>query len=261
MIKWIVIGVILILIFESNRVISAKKFIVDVQPYFSFLMEKDYTFLLSVKYKENLDVEKLFGQRVRNGLVAIVAVFLIMLSQMSFIYFLLSIGVGFLIFKLPYLKLKSFYRANLYNINLMLPYYLKSLEILIQHYTVPVALAKSVESAPEVFKDGLKKLVIKIEGGDSTIEPYMDFAREYPVRDSMRMMRLLYRLSLGSQENKHEQIVMFSKTISSLQNKSREQKYKDRLDKMEKKTMLMLAGTGGGIILLLLVSMFMMMNI
>ena len=37
----------------------------------------------------------------------------------------------------------------------------------------------------------------------------MAFARRYPVRDSMRMMRLLYRLSLGSQERKQEQLIVF----------------------------------------------------
>ena len=88
----------------------------------------------------------------------------------------------------------------------------------------------------------------------------MDFAKEYPVRDSMRMMRLLYRLGLGSQENKQEQLVMFAKNVSTLQNKAREQKYKERLEKMENMTMQMLMGTGGGILLLLLFSMLQMMN-
>jgi len=88
----------------------------------------------------------------------------------------------------------------------------------------------------------------------------MDFAKEYPVRDSMRMMRLLYRLGLGSQENKQEQLILFSRTVSTLQNKSREQKYKNRLDKMESKTMMMLFTTGGGILLLMLMSMLTMLN-
>ena len=88
----------------------------------------------------------------------------------------------------------------------------------------------------------------------------MDFAKEYPVRDSMRMMRLLYRLGLGSQENKQEQLILFSRTVSTLQNKAREQKYKERLDKMEQKTMMMLMTTGGGILLLLLYAMMSMMN-
>ena len=60
----------------------------------------------------------------------------------------------------------------------MLPYYLKSLEILIQHYTVPVALRKSIAVAPDIFKSGLEKLVSKIEAGDSSVDPSMDFAKE-----------------------------------------------------------------------------------
>ena len=88
----------------------------------------------------------------------------------------------------------------------------------------------------------------------------MDFAKEYPVRDSMRMMRLLYRLGLGEQEKKHEQLISFSKSVSSLQAKAREEKYKARLDKMEKETMKMLVCTGGCSLVLLLISIFSMMS-
>ena len=141
------------------------------------------------------------------------------------------------------------------------PYYLKSIEVLVQHYTVPVALAKSVDDAPDMFKPGLKVLLERIESGDSSIDPYMEFAKTYPVRDSMRMMRLLYRLGLGIQENKQEQLLLLSKTVSSLQNKSREQKYKERLEKMQNKTMIMLGVTGVGVAILLIVAMLQMMNV
>jgi hypothetical protein len=144
---------------------------------------------------------------------------------------------------------------------MQLPYYLKSLEILIQHYTVPVALHRSIETAPEIFKPGLKRMMAKIEAGDSSVDPYMDFAKEYPVRDSMRMMRLLYRLGLGSQVNKQEQLMTFSKSVSSLQSKSRDLKYQERLDKMEKRTMSMLMVTGGGILFLLLTVMSMLFTL
>jgi len=82
----------------------------------------------------------------------------------------------------------------------------------------------------------------------------MDFAKEYPVRDSMRMMRLLYRLGLGSQERKQEQLLQFSRSISSLQQKARETRYKNRLEKMESKTMIMLVSTGVGVMVLLVIS-------
>ena len=262
-ILFIFVGIIIIGIFEVNNHFSSGKFINDVQPYFRFLMEDDYKFLLNVRYGDSYDetlVEPFFSKRIRNGLIIIVLMFFIFIQKMSFLYVVLSVIAGFIVFKLPYIQLKNYYRTNLHKINLMLPYYLKSLEILAQHYTIPVALAKSIESAPEIFKPGLQRLVDKIDSGDSSVQPYMDFANEYPVRDSMRMMRLLYRLGLGSQENKQEQLLTFSRTISSLQNKAREQKYQERLDRMEKKTMIMLFGTGGGILVFLLLSMMQMMS-
>lgn len=259
---FIIIAVILIIIMEANRLLDTKKFVSDVEPYFRFLMEKDYEFYLNVRYQsDDIDVEKLYSTRVRNGLIASVAMIFIFFTQLNFLYIAIAIIVGFLIFKMPYMQLKSYYKAHLHEMDAMLPYYLKSIEILVQHYTVPVALARSIETAPGIFKSGLKKLVAKVEAGDQSVDPYMDFAKEYPVRDSMRMMRLLYRLSLGSQENKQEQLTLFSKNVSALQNKAREQKYQQRLDKMENKTMTMLMCTGGGILALLLFAMMQLMNI
>lgn len=257
----LLVAIILIFMLEYTRHIDTKKFIGDVEPYFKFLMEDDYKFLLSVKYGDDLDVNKLFSGRVRNGLATILVLMLVFLSSnFTFINALLAVIIGFLVFKMPYFQLQNYYKANLSRIDQMLPYYLKSLEILIQHYTVPVALRKSIDSAPDIFKTGLNVLVSKIEEGDASVDPYMDFAKEYPVRDSMRMMRLLYRLGLGSQENKQEQLILFSRNVSSLQNKAREQKYKNRLDNMENRTMVMLFTTGGGILLLLLIAMMSMMN-
>ena len=263
-VMFLIIALILFVIFESNHIIDTKKFIKDTEPYFHVLMEDDYEFLLNVRYNGDYDLEKAFSDRVRTAMVALVVVFIYFLNKINginfFVYMLLAIIVAFLAFKLPYTKLKKYYKANLHHINLMLPYYLKSLEILIQHYTVPVALGKSIETAPEIFRPGLKRLISKIDAGDFSVDPYMDFAKEYQVRDSMRMMRLLYRLGLGSQENKQEQLMMFSRTVSSLQNKSREQKYQNRLEKMENKTMMMLGATGGGILMFMLLSMMMMMQ-
>ena len=259
--EFILIAIIILFILEYTKRIDTKKFIGETEPYFKFLMEDDYKFLLSVKYGSDVDVNKMFGTRVRNGILTIIVlVFVFLLSNFSFMNLLISFIIGYLVFKMPYTQLQKYYRANLNKIDQMLPYYLKSLEILIQHYTVPVALRKSIDTAPEIFKSGLITLVDKIEAGISTVDPYMDFAKEYPVRDSMRMMRLLYRLGLGSQENKQEQLLLFSRTFSTLQNKAREQKYKERLDKMESKTMAMLTTTGIGILLLLLYSMMQMMN-
>lgn len=262
-ILFIIIGIIMVGLLEVNHYFSGNKFINEVKPAFDFLLEDDYEFLVKVKYGDvtKEDINNLFSQRIRNAVIIFIVMLFIFITRLSYIYVIAALLIAFLVFKLPYINLKNYYKANLNKINLLLPYYLKSLEILCQHYTIPVALAKSVDTAPEIFKDGLKRLIAKIDAGDASVQPYMDFAHEYPVRDSMRMMRLLYRLSLGSQENKHEQLLTFSRTISALQNKAREQKYKERLEKMENKTMIMLFGTGGSILAFLMISMMMMMNI
>ena len=259
---FIIVVVIVFGLLIYNKLIQPSAFINDAQPLLKGLIEKDYEFLLKLKYGVDVDVEEKFNERIRSGLIGMVVAFglIMLLYDMSFLFLLLSFVVGVVFFKMQYSNLRSFYKANLHKINLLLPYYLKSLEILVQHYTVPVALSRSIETAPEVFRPGLRTLVSKIEAGDMTVDPYMDFAKEYPVRDSMRMMRLLYRLSLGSQEKKHEQLMMFSRTVSNLQNKAREQKYAERLGKMEQKTMIMLFATGGGVMALMLLSMMMMMN-
>ena len=255
----IIIGAILLFVLLYNQTIDGQKFIRDNEKYFQMLKEDDYEFLVYAKYGESVDVNTLFNKRITYGFVTIVIFLFIFLTDLNLINIILSIVVGFVVFKMPYNSLRSFYKQHLHDIDVMLPYYLKGLEILVQHYTVPVALGKSIEDAPDIFKPGLRTLISRIDAGDSSIDPYMEFANTYPVRDSMRMMRLLYRLGIGSQEKKQERVLMFSRTVSNLQNKARETKYKERLNHMEGQTMYMLVATGGGVMVLILVSMMFMM--
>lgn len=256
----LIVSAIIVFVLIYNNTIDKKKFIADNEKYFEIIREDDYTFLVYAKYGEEVDADQLFRKRVMYAFVAGVAFLFLFLNQLSLINVVFCILIGALVFKMPYMQLKQFYKAHLHDIDVMLPYYLKSLEILIQHYTVPVALGKSIDDAPDIFKPGLRKLIERINAGDSSIDPYMEFANTYPVRDSMRMMRLLYRLGLGSQERKQERLMMFSRTVSNLQNKARETKYKERLGHMENQTMLMLVVTGVGTMLIILISMMMMFN-
>ena len=258
---FVAIAVIIFAMLIVNKRLDHKKFVQELTPYFEFLKEKDYEFLLKLKYGDDIDSTKMFNKRIKNAGIAFgVAFIVIFISNFGYIYLLLSVIIGFLVFKSDYMNLNNFKKAHMHKIDLLLPYYLKSLEILAQHYTIPVALRKSIDAAPDVFKKGLEHLCDRIEAGDSSVDPYMEFAREYPVRDSMRMMRLLYRLGIGSQENKQEQLLMFSRTISSLQNKAREQKYKERLEGMEKRTLIMLVCTGGGVMAIMMIAMMGMMT-
>ena len=252
------VGIIIFFVFSYIGTFNVNTFIDDNKALFEKLREDDYNFLLIAKYGEQVDCNAKFNQRVKTSLVVFLIGMFFAITSVSNVNFAVKLVIvlliTYLIYKDDYNRVKNYYKVHLHDINLKLPYYLKSLEILIQHYTVPVALTKSLEEAPEMFKPGLRDLVAAIDSGDSSIDPYMAFARRYPVRDSMRMMRLLYRLGLGSQERKQEQLIVFSRTISNLQSKSRETKYKERLDKMEKKTMTMLTATGAGVMVILLLS-------
>lgn len=256
-----ILGIVIFFLLNYSGRINTRRFIDDNQDIFLKLKEDDYDFYVQAKYGDQVDPNVLFGTRIRNGLIVIAVLLFFFLTSLDYVKIVFSILLGFFIFKLDYINIKNYYRKHLHDINLMLPYYLKNLEILIQHYTVPVAIGRSIDDAPAIFKDGLKDLINSINSGDSSIEPYMEFAKQYPVRDSMRMMRLLYRLGLGRQERKQEQLLAFSKTISNLQQKSRETKYKERLEKMEKKTMSMLITTGVGVMVLLVLSLLMMFSI
>ncbi|MDD4298673.1 MAG: hypothetical protein PHS98_03480 [Bacilli bacterium] len=258
--EMILIGIIAIAVLEYHKKINTNRFINDNVQYFQILKEDDYDFLVKAKYGDTVDPEVLFTSRVKNAGLIVIVMVCFFLYDLTFINLLLSFVIGYLFFKMQYNSLKSYYKKHLHHINLMLPYFLKTMEILAQHYTIPVALSRSITSAPDIFKPGLRELVDKINAGDATVEPYMIFARQYPVSDSVRMMRLLYRLGLGGQEEKHEQLIMFARGVSSLQNKAREQKYKDRLKVMENKTMIMLGVTGAGVMALLLLSVLTMMQ-
>ncbi len=256
----IVIGIIIFFVMNYTGRINVNKLLLDNEMYFRKLKEEDWDFLVRAKYGDGVSPDILFMKRIRNWFfVSLIALFF-MINDLSLVKVLLAIAIGFGMFKLTHMEMKSHYKRHLHQIDSMLPYYLKGLEILIQHYTVPVAIGKSMNDAPPIFKDGLQQMINRINSGDDTIEPYMEFARTYPVRDSMRMMRLLYRLSLGRQERKQEQLMAFSRTISSLQQKARETRYKERLEKMEGKTTQMLICTGIGVMILLLLAVMKMMN-
>ena len=256
-----VASAIIIFILIYNNTIDKDKFVADNEKYFELLREDDYNFLVFARYGEDADPDKMFRNRIIYGLVSGTAVLFVFLTSVSFINVVLAFVVAAVVFKSFYTQLKRYYKAHLHEIDVMLPYYLKSLEVLVQHYTVPVALGKSIDDAPDIFKPGLRKMIKRINSGDSSIDPYMEFANDYPVRDSMWMMRLLYRLGIGSQERKHDRLMMFSRTVSNLQNKAREVKYKERLHHMESQTTIMLVVTGIGVMLIILISMLMMFNV
>lgn len=255
--EFIIVSGIMLFVVTYTKMVDIQELFTKNQKVTSLLKEKDYEFFAKAKYGGDVDLNKMYNKRIKNTGYAIVIGIIFLLFNFTIINLIVVAAVIGIVYKSDYFSLKSYYKKHLQQIDQLLPYYLKSIEILSQHYTIPVAISRSINTAPDVFKEGLREMIAKIDSGDSSIDPYMKFAEDFPVRDSMRMMRLLYRLSIGAQENKQEQLLVFSKSVSSLQNKSREKMYAARLNKMEKKTMIMLVVTGGGTLLVVLLAMMM----
>ena len=167
----LIIAIVILFIMEYSKRINSNKFISDSKKHFNILKEDDYEFLLRAKYGDKINPEIAFAKRVRNGLLITLVLIFMFLSRLNFINVIAAFIVGYVVFKSDYRNLKRYYKTHLHEINMLLPYYLKNIEILIHHYTVPVALGKSIEDAPEIFKPGLTTLIEKINAGDSSIDP------------------------------------------------------------------------------------------
>lgn len=108
-IMFVVIAAILFIITIVNNKIDRKKFVQEITPYFGFLKEKDYDYLLKLKYGDEIDSTKMFNKRIKNAALAFVVAFaVIFLSNFGYIYLLLSLIIFFVVFKMDYIQLSGF---------------------------------------------------------------------------------------------------------------------------------------------------------
>jgi len=149
MVEIAVIALIVFYILTKSGRISISKLIADNEMYLRKLKESDYDFYVRAKYGDTVNPDILFNKRLQNSFIVIIVIFCLLLKNMSYVYILVCLIAGFAFFKVDYINLRNYYKRHLNEIDTMLPYYLKGLEILIQHYTVPVAIGKSMEDAPE----------------------------------------------------------------------------------------------------------------
>ncbi len=163
-IEMLIIAIIIIYIFIVNGKINKNSLLSSDSKLCNLLKEKDYDFLLIAKYGDRVyNPNEVYIKRIKEGIIVGLALIFVFLSQVNYLTIIIAIVIGFLVYKYQYISLKKWYRGHLSYIDSLLPYYLKTLEVLVHHYTVPVALARSIDDAPEVFKPGLKRLVEKIE--------------------------------------------------------------------------------------------------
>ena len=146
-IEIIIIAIIVFGIMTITGQISINQLISDNQMLFMKLKEKDWDFLVRAKYGNNVNPDILFNKRIKNGLITMALGFAIMIKSLNSVKILIIVVAGYYVFKTGYNDIKKYYQRHMADIDSMLPHYLKNLEILIQHYTVPVAIGKSMAEA------------------------------------------------------------------------------------------------------------------
>ena len=96
-IEILLIGIVVFGILIYNGTISTSKFFGENRNKFQALQEKDYEFLLRVKYGERVyDVSQVFRKRVFNGLITILLINFIFITKMSALTLVGSIIFGYI---------------------------------------------------------------------------------------------------------------------------------------------------------------------
>ena len=129
-IEIILIAALIFLVLTYNGQVSIKDLINDNFGLFRKLKEEDWDFYVRAKYGDNVNSDAIFTKRIRNGLLVIVVSLFFFIQKLNAMYILISFVLGFVIFKLDYINIKSFYKKHMLYIDSMLPHYLKSIEIL-----------------------------------------------------------------------------------------------------------------------------------
>ena len=131
MIEIFIIGAIILFLFIYTGRINKSKFVDDNKGIFMLLKESDYDFLLRAKYGDLVyDSDIVFMQRIRNAGIVLALLIFVFISDLSFLNVIVSFIIAFVVFKFQYIQLKNYYKNHLNEVDSLLPYYLKSLEIL-----------------------------------------------------------------------------------------------------------------------------------
>ena len=104
-IEILALAIIVFVILTVNGFIKPNKFIQDNQDIFLKLKEDDYDFLVKAKYGDGVDSDVLFQKRIRNGLIVIVLMLFVFISDLSSVKVVFAFVIGYGMFKLDYSNL------------------------------------------------------------------------------------------------------------------------------------------------------------
>ncbi|MCR4611000.1 MAG: hypothetical protein K5644_03785 [Lachnospiraceae bacterium] len=86
------------------------------------------------------------------------------------------------------------------------PRWLLQVSLLLQSENVQVAIFKSLEDAPLLLQEELKKLILDLKKDPTGMKPYNDFLSDYNLPEVRSAMKMLFSLSEGTGASASEQI-------------------------------------------------------
>ena len=120
-------------------------------------------------------------------------------------YFVGVLTLSLIVYKIPYLKLKSEQQSRLKQLRFQFPIWLRQLQILIQTNTIVTSLSLSIETAPDLIKEDLNELIQAIEVDAVHLAPYLNFLHSYRLAEVERAMKLLYRYNTVGKDDAYMQ--------------------------------------------------------
>ena len=112
----LIVGIIVILLFNYIGAFSFNKFVDDNKVAFEKLKEDDYDFLVISKYGDKVNPNERFQKRVKKAVVALLILFLVAITSVRDLNMAIKLVIVFvityLIYKDDYNKVKRFYKAH-----------------------------------------------------------------------------------------------------------------------------------------------------
>lgn len=109
------------------------------------------------------------------------------------------------------------------------PQWLMDISLLLQTENVQVALYRTKEKAPEVLRPAIGEMMEELKQNPESLEPYLNFLKDYELPDVTAAMRMLCALSNGGYGSGEKQLAQILNRNQELLDKSERSRNEDAL--------------------------------
>ena len=109
------------------------------------------------------------------------------------------------------------------------PQWLMDISLLLQTENVQVAFYRIRPQTPEVLRPAVDDMLEELSQNPESLEPYLNFLKDYDLPDVHSAMRMLYALSNGGYGNSEKQLSQILKRNQELLDKAEREQNQDSL--------------------------------